>query len=198
MDQMKIGAFLKALRKEKALTQEQTAEILNVSNRTVSRWETGANLPDISLLQEIAKLYDVNISDIIDGERKTKGAGPEESSVAQKMSDYAEAEKTSILKGIAKESLLGVCALAVLAILELFALRSCSPVTEALHLYCQVFAYVSVIMVFLHASGLLLRFQRTNAKEKRLPKAALLALSLPAAAAVGFVIRFLLSLISGA
>ena len=197
MDQMKIGAFLKALRKEKALTQEQTAEILNVSNRTVSRWETGANLPDISLLQEIAKLYDVSISDIIDGERKTEDAGPEESSVAQKMSDYAEAEKTSILKGIAKESLIGVCALAVLAILELFALRSCSPVTEALHLYCQVFAYVSVIMVFLHASGLL-RFQRTNAKEKRLPKAALLALSLPAAAAVGFVIRFLLSLISGA
>ena len=41
MDQMKIGTFLKTLRKEKGLTQEQLAEHLNVSNRSVSRWETG-------------------------------------------------------------------------------------------------------------------------------------------------------------
>ena len=47
MDQIKIGAFLKTLRKEKNLTQEQAAEQLGVSNRTVSRWETGTNKPDI-------------------------------------------------------------------------------------------------------------------------------------------------------
>ena len=50
MDQKKIGNLLKKLRSEKGLTQEQLAEILNVSNRTVSRWETGSNMPDISLL----------------------------------------------------------------------------------------------------------------------------------------------------
>ena len=44
MDQIKIGAFLKALRKEKNLTQEQAAEQLGVSNRTVSRWETGDSI----------------------------------------------------------------------------------------------------------------------------------------------------------
>ena len=43
MDQIKIGAFLKELRKAKKLTQEQLAEQLNVSNRTVSRWETGVS-----------------------------------------------------------------------------------------------------------------------------------------------------------
>ena len=48
MDQMKIGVFLKELRKEKNLTQEQLAERLHVSGRTVSRWETGKNMPDIS------------------------------------------------------------------------------------------------------------------------------------------------------
>jgi len=41
MDQQKVGSFLKELRKEKNLTQEQLAEQLNVSGRTVSRWETG-------------------------------------------------------------------------------------------------------------------------------------------------------------
>ena len=60
MDQIKIGAFLKALRKEKNMTQEQLAEQLGVSNRTVSRWETGSNMPDISLLTEIAEFYDIS------------------------------------------------------------------------------------------------------------------------------------------
>ena len=69
MDQIKIGAFLKTLRKEKNLTQEQAAEQLGVSNRTVSRWETGTNMPDISLLVEIAELYGVSIPELIDGER---------------------------------------------------------------------------------------------------------------------------------
>ena len=49
MDQIRIGAFLKALRKEKRLTQEQLAEKLAVSGRTVSRWETGSNMPDIAI-----------------------------------------------------------------------------------------------------------------------------------------------------
>ena len=53
MDQVKIGNFLKKLRKEKGITQEQLAEILNVSGRTVSRWETGNNMPDISILVDI-------------------------------------------------------------------------------------------------------------------------------------------------
>ena len=52
MNQQKIGGLLKCLRKEKKLTQEQLAEHFNVSSRTVSRWETGKNMPDISLLDE--------------------------------------------------------------------------------------------------------------------------------------------------
>ncbi len=50
MNQKEIGYFLKQLRSEKGLTQEQLAEILGVSGRTVSRWETGTNLPDLNLL----------------------------------------------------------------------------------------------------------------------------------------------------
>ncbi|MBR6718257.1 MAG: helix-turn-helix transcriptional regulator, partial [Oscillospiraceae bacterium] len=50
MDQQKIGNFLKTLRKEKGITQEQFAETLNVARRTVSRWETGSNMPDLAVL----------------------------------------------------------------------------------------------------------------------------------------------------
>ena len=75
MDQIKIGAFLKELRKEKGLTQEQLAEKLNVSGRTVSRWETGSNMPDIGMLVVIADLYEVSILEIIAGERKSESNG---------------------------------------------------------------------------------------------------------------------------
>ena len=57
MDQIKIGSFLKELRSGKGLTQEQLAEKLNVSRRSVSRWETGSNLPDLDLLIEMADFY---------------------------------------------------------------------------------------------------------------------------------------------
>ena len=50
MDQIKVGSFLKDLRREKGITQEQLAEELGVSGRTISRWETGNNMPDIGLL----------------------------------------------------------------------------------------------------------------------------------------------------
>lgn len=69
MDTKKIGEFLKELRKEKGLTQEQLAEILLVSGRTVSRWETGTNMPDLSVLIQMAEFYGVEIKEILDGER---------------------------------------------------------------------------------------------------------------------------------
>ena len=90
MEQQKVGNFLKELRKEQNLTQEQFAEQLGVSGRTVSRWETGTNMPDISLLVEIAEFYDVSISEIIDGERKSEKMNEEVKEIALKLSDYTE------------------------------------------------------------------------------------------------------------
>ena len=69
MDTKKIGAFLKQCRKEKNLTQEQLAEKFEVSARTVSRWETGINMPDLSILVQLAEYYDVEMRELMDGER---------------------------------------------------------------------------------------------------------------------------------
>ena len=96
MDQQKVGSFLKELRKEKDITQEQLAEQLNVSGRTVSRWETGNNMPDISILVELADFYDVSIPEIIDGERKSETMNKEVKETALKLSEYAEAINQSI------------------------------------------------------------------------------------------------------
>lgn len=77
MDKRKMCDFLKELRKERGLTQEQAAEELFVSAKTVSRWETGATIPDLETLLKLAEYYKVEIRDLIEGERKTPGANAE-------------------------------------------------------------------------------------------------------------------------
>ena len=100
MDQKKIGNFLKELRKEKNLTQEQAADKLGVSGRTISRWETGAYMPDISLIVDIAEMYDVDVRDIIDGERKDINMNSEVKEVAVKMADYSAMQTESLKKWV--------------------------------------------------------------------------------------------------
>ena len=64
-----IGEFLFILRKSKGMTQQEVADRLGVSNKTVSSWETGASCPDISLLPAIAELYGVTCDELLRGER---------------------------------------------------------------------------------------------------------------------------------
>ena len=98
MDQTKIGNFLKELRKENSLTQEQVAEKLGVSSRTISRWETGTYMPDISMLVVIAEMYDVDVREVIDGERNKENMNSEIKEVAVKMADYSMMETNNIKK----------------------------------------------------------------------------------------------------
>ena len=69
MDTIKIGNFLAELRKEQRLTQEALGEKLGVTNKTVSRWENGNYLPPVEMLQELSKLYNISINEILCGER---------------------------------------------------------------------------------------------------------------------------------
>ena len=98
MDQKKTGSFLKSLRTEKGITQEQVAEVFGVAGRTVSRWETGSNMPDLSILIEIAEFYDVDIREIIDGERKSENMNIETKETLQKVADYVDTENERIFK----------------------------------------------------------------------------------------------------
>lgn len=98
MDMQKIGGFLKQLRKEKGLTQEQFAEVLGVAGRSVSRWENASNMPDLSLLIQIAEFYDVEIKEILDGERKREHADNELKETLANLADYSKAEKEKIAK----------------------------------------------------------------------------------------------------
>ena len=88
MNQQKIGEFLKYLRKNKGLTQEQLAEHFCVSSRTVSRWENGNNMPDIDILIELADFYEVDIRELIDGERKSENMDKKTKETVIKAAEY--------------------------------------------------------------------------------------------------------------
>ncbi len=120
MNQIKIGEFLKELRKEKELTQEQLAEQFNVSRRTVSRWETGNNIPDLSLLCALADFYQVDIGEIFEGERSRKNmndnldvavANTEKFVLLKKIVEYSELEKELIIKKMYKSNLIALASL---------------------------------------------------------------------------------------
>lgn len=72
MDLIKIGHFLAELRHEQKLTQEQLGEILCVTNKTVSRWETGNYLPPVEMLHILSEYYSVSINEILAGKRLTE------------------------------------------------------------------------------------------------------------------------------
>ena len=95
MDQMKIGSFIKELRKEKDMTQEQLAEKLGTSRRTVSRWETGTNMPDLDIIVELADFFSVDIRELFEGQRKETGMNALEETVI-KAAEYTNAENSRI------------------------------------------------------------------------------------------------------
>lgn len=69
MDQIKVGNFIAAMRKEKGLTQESLGERLGVTNKTISRWETGKYMPDIDKLQELSTCLGVSVNELLSGEK---------------------------------------------------------------------------------------------------------------------------------
>lgn len=72
MDQEKLGKFIKKLRQDNNLTQNDLAQKLGVTYQAVSKWENGKNIPDIAILQEISKLFSVNIDELLSGAPKKK------------------------------------------------------------------------------------------------------------------------------
>ena len=69
MDQVKIGSFIKAVRKEKGLTQHEVAEMLFISDKTVSKWETGNGMPDVTLMLPLCNILGISVNELLSGER---------------------------------------------------------------------------------------------------------------------------------
>ena len=68
MNQIKIGKFIAECRKNKGLTQKQLADKLNITDRAVSKWETGRSLPDVMIMLDLCGELDISVNDLLNGE----------------------------------------------------------------------------------------------------------------------------------
>ena len=71
MDNEKIGKFILELRKQKGLTQKELAEKVGVSDKTISKWECGNSIPDITYLEALCNSLDISVNELLSGERLT-------------------------------------------------------------------------------------------------------------------------------
>lgn len=123
MDLLKIGKFIAELRKEKGLTQEQFGVDIGVSNKTVSRWETGTYFPPADALLLMSEMFEVSINEILTGKRLSteeyKAAAEENLTQTIKVSSFSLKDKINFYKKkwlkehIAIMCLWGMCIIAV-------------------------------------------------------------------------------------
>ncbi|WP_455542781.1 helix-turn-helix domain-containing protein [Intestinibacter sp.] len=123
MDQMKIGAIIQKLRKEKGLTQEQLAEQFRVSRRTVSRWETGSNMPDLAILIELSDFFEVSIRELLNGERNNEEIDNELKQTVMDVAEYNNSENEKTTKVVCTFFVLGILALIVNQIMFYFNIK---------------------------------------------------------------------------
>ncbi len=127
MDLIKTGKFLQELRKEHGFTQEQLAEQMGISRRTVSRWETGNNMPDLDILIELSDLYAVDLREILNGERKSERMNQELKETVLQVADYSNEEKARLLRRMHWLFIAGLVGFAAFLVITLLGLDSTSP-----------------------------------------------------------------------
>ncbi len=169
MDQTKIGHFLKELRGTKKLTQEQLAEFLGVSNRSISRWENGVNLPDLSLLIQIAKYFDVEIDELLDGERKDKDMDKKQEETLLKISHYNNIEKEFFSKRMRYMFMIAFTGIVVYAIIDMLGLSWVQPY-ESIVNAALGFAAGTLLTGFLYSSRYITKIKSVKARILRKEK----------------------------
>lgn len=122
MDQIKIGKFIAACRKEQKLTQSRLAEHLGVSDRAVSKWETGRCLPDVSIMQELCEILGISVGELLAGERLVKEYQEErsEETMLTLLSGKEKAEKTFLELLVGEERKKTLAELRITAALVIF------------------------------------------------------------------------------
>lgn len=161
MDQVKIGIFLKQLRNEKGLSQEKLAEVFGVSSRSVSRWENGRTMPDISIMIELADYYDIDIRELLNGERKSEDMNKDMKDTLTMVADYTDKQKKqAILRGMILFGLEMMCCGYTVAILLLMACGTKLPIW--LIAFPLFLTAVFSFMLVLNAKDHVRRIQQDN------------------------------------
>ena len=166
MDQKAIGAFLRQLRQENGLTQQQLAEKLGVSNRSVSRWETGATMPDFDLLMELAKYYGVGVGEILDGRPREEPASDKTERLLRQVAEYESAGLLAYSRQVRRMFVAAVACMGVFAAIDLAGLWNAQPY-EAAGNIALGFVLGTLITGILYTSGKLAKVKAARRRPNR-------------------------------
>lgn len=97
MNQVEIGKFIAGCRKEKGLTQVQLAEKLNITDRAVSKWETGKSMPDSSIMLELCEILGITVNELLSGERIEMNSNYEEK-VSENLIEFKRKDENNLKK----------------------------------------------------------------------------------------------------
>ncbi len=103
MNQIETGKFISECRKEKKLTQAQLAEKLNITDRAVSKWETGKSMPNVSIMLELCKILGITVNELLRGTRvcmESSEKKADENLIALKRTDENNITKNVVLSGL--------------------------------------------------------------------------------------------------
>ncbi len=116
MDNNKVGKFIQEIRKEKKLTQKELGDMLFLTDKAISKWERGLSLPDITMLNSLAKALDVDVSEILNGERGKK----EKLNQTEIKEELERMNKNKISKKKQKYLIVGIILILILSLFYIF------------------------------------------------------------------------------
>lgn len=146
MNQIKIGKFIASCRKELNFTQKQLAEQLNISDKTVSKWETGKGLPEVSLMMPLCEILRINVNELLSGERLSDDNYQEkaEENVMDLIREREENKKKVIISAVV--AILTACVLVVCVLIVGYS-KEFSLLIKSLIVGFGVFAFIVGIII---------------------------------------------------
>ena len=141
MNNVKIGKFIAECRKEKCFTQAQLAEMLNITDRAVSKWETGRSMPDVSIMLALCSILDINVNELLYGERLNM---EEYNDKAERLLlEMAEKEEKSNKRMLMYENVIGI-----MSTISFFALIMAAALIN-MELYFRIILFVTALVIFI-------------------------------------------------
>lgn len=108
MNQEKIGKFIQEMRKEKNMTQGDLAEKMGVTDKSISRWENGKTMPDLSIINDLAQELDIEVSELLNGRKMTKEELIKMRDTINNVIEYSNSEKNKKTTKLNKYFMIGL------------------------------------------------------------------------------------------
>lgn len=141
MNNVKIGKFIAERRKEKCFTQAQLAEMLNITDRAVSKWETGRSMPDVSIMLALCSILDINVNELLNGERLNMEEYNEKAE--RLLLEMAEKEEKSNKRMLMYENVIGI-----MSTISFFVLIMAAALIN-MELYFRIILFVTAFVIFI-------------------------------------------------